>query len=658
MNEALKKLIERMSHKAGGFERTQYSQPVVLAIHGKSPEISELKEEAKELAEIDLTDEEHPPGEKHTEKLLYLALSLAELIEASQADKQNYFISDTKFRSHVFKVKRSPGWALVLGDLDQTELITRLIEKKFIVFSTFAHPQVVFLGNRDTSSIYFLQNQVRYAMIYGRIEPGNPHEMSHFLEDDGPGIIIVNGSQSEVEALLTLGYMMMGCPAIVPSSFPHHFGNRVVVDDVDGIIKECMRFPNLRIIEHEGSAIQMPEYCDPANLKQKVIVEKSIGGTELSFLAVRRARVEDCIEVIGEPGQHLGVLIELDYEGMNEVASEFLELIAAAFPSYIKGVITYDSFIYDTASRPSATRVNGLRLGLAKGVVVTGKMIAETIHAGLKKRYPRLGKLKVTVIFDENVLRAKKPEIDLYKAKRAKIIASTTEENMKEFYSCVGCQPFAREHVCIVTPERPPMCSRDWRQMMVGAYLNPEDIPDPLSRRRTRFSSNAFSILRKGKVIDAKRGEWTGVNRGAYRESVGRIKRVQIHSVTGGYPHSSCGCFGCLVFYIPEVDGLGIMKRGFKGEAPNGMTWDLLANKAGGKQQPGICGVSLNYLKSPKFMQGDGGFNRVVWMDQDIYGQLKDVLSKRFKIATENDVKNIEDLKKFLEKRTNRNSIA
>ena len=60
------------------------------------------------------------------------------------------------------------------------------------------------------------------------------------------------------------------------------------------------------------------------------------------------------------------------------------------------------------------------------------------------------------VIFDENVLRSKKPEIDLYKTERKKIIALTTEKTMKEFYSCVGCQPFAREHVCIVTPERHP----------------------------------------------------------------------------------------------------------------------------------------------------------------------------------------------------------
>lgn len=184
--------------------------------------------------------------------------------------------------------------------------------------------------------------------------------------------------------------------------------------------------------------------------------------------------------------------------------------------------------------------------------------------------------------------------------------------------------------------------------MIVGAYLNPEDAPDMLSRKRSRVSPNALSVLQKGELSDPKRGEWSGVNEGIYRESGGKIRRVQLHSITRGFPHSSCGCFGYLAFYMPEVDDIGIMRRGFKGKAPNGMTWDLLANKAGRKQEPGICGVSLNYLKSPKFLQGDRGYNQVVWMDEKTYNELKDIISNRYRIATEKDVQNIEQLRKFI----------
>ena len=99
---------------------------------------------------------------------------------------------------------------------------------------------------------------------------------------------------------------------------------------------------------------------------------------------------------------------------------------------------------------------------------------------------------------------------------------------------------------------------------------------------------------------------------------------------------------------MPEIDGIGIMKKTFKGKAPNGMTWDLLANRAGGKQQPGISGVSLNYMKSPKFLQGDGGWKRVVWVDQTTHKELTNILSPQFRIATEEDAENFDQLRSFL----------
>ena len=620
MSTGLNELIEKAPHRMDRFERTEYPGPVVLALYGGPLKVMDLKERAKKRTEIDLADPDNPPREKEIESILYSSLALAEAIETSMEDKEDYFIPDAKFRSQVFSVKRSPGWALVLGDADQTELIAGLQKKRFTVFSSFRHPGVTFIGNRDTSSIYFLQNQVRYAMIYGRIKPGQPHEMAHFLEDEGPAVLIVHGNQSRVESLLTLGHMLMGTPAIVPSSFPYSYGNRYIADSIDEILEECMHFPNLRIIEHEGSKIQLPDYCDPANLREDVIVDRSWGGTNLSFLAVRKGESEDGIEVIGRPDEHLGIFIELNYDGMNEVAEDFLEGIAATFPNYIKGVASVLVPIPDKGKGAGSSSL--LRLDLAKGITISGEMVAQAIHDGFRKQYPSLDKLKVTVIFDEDLLQDKKKKIELYKTARDKTISSVNEKTINEFYSCVGCQPFAREHVCVVTPERPPQCGRDWRLMMVGAYLNPEDAPDPLSRKKKRVSPNAFSVLPKGALVDPERGEWAGVNQGVYKESGGKIERVQIHSITGGYPHSSCGCFGYLAFHIPELDSIGIMKRGFRGKAPNGMTWDMLANKAGGKQEPGICGVSLNYLRSPEFLHGDGGYGKVVWMDPETRADL------------------------------------
>ncbi|KKL44727.1 hypothetical protein LCGC14_2362780, partial [marine sediment metagenome] len=426
MNTGLEKLVEKALHRMGRFQRTEYPHPVVLALYGEPVNVMDLQERAKKQAEIDLADPDSPPREKEIESILYSALALAEVIETSMEDKEDFFIPDARFRKQVFSVKRSPGWALVLGDADQTELIAGLKEKRFTVFSSFRHLGATFIGNRDTSSIYFFQNQVRYAMIYGRIKAGQPHEMAHFLEDEGPAILIVHGNQSRVESLLTLGYMLMGTPAIVPSSFPYSYGNRRITNSIDEILEECMHFPNLRIIEHAGSKIQLPDYCDPANLREEVVAERFWGGTNLSFLAVRKGEPEDGIEVIGRPDGHLGIIIELNYVGMNEVAEDFLEEIAATFPNYIKGVTSSVLPIPDRGR--GAGSGSSLRLGLAKDVTISGEMIARAIHDGFRKQYPSLNKLKVTVIFDEALLRDEKKEIDSYKAARDKTISSMNEE--------------------------------------------------------------------------------------------------------------------------------------------------------------------------------------------------------------------------------------
>jgi acetyl-CoA decarbonylase/synthase complex subunit beta len=73
---------------------------------------------------------------------------------------------------------------------------------------------------------------------------------------------------------------------------------------------------------------------------------------------------------------------------------------------------------------------------------------------------------------------------------------------------------------------------------------------------------------------------------------------------------------------------------------------------AGGRQVDGFHGISIEYLRSPKFLQVDGGWNRVVWMPASIKERVKDFIPKDVvdKVATENEAKTIDELKVFLEK--------
>ena len=47
MNDGLGKLLERAPCEMGRFEKTEYPDPVVLALHGKIVKVMDLKERAE-----------------------------------------------------------------------------------------------------------------------------------------------------------------------------------------------------------------------------------------------------------------------------------------------------------------------------------------------------------------------------------------------------------------------------------------------------------------------------------------------------------------------------------------------------------------------------------------------------------------------------------
>ena len=80
---------------------------------------------------------------------------------------------------------------------------------------------------------------------------------------------------------------------------------------------------------------------------------------------------------------------------------------------------------------------------------------------------------------------------------------------------------------------------------------------------------------------------------------------------------TSCGCFECILALVPEANGFMIVNREFPGETPCGMKFSTLAGcVGGGNQTPGFLGVGRLYVLSRKFISGDGGLKRLVWMPQ------------------------------------------
>jgi acetyl-CoA decarbonylase/synthase complex subunit beta len=157
-------------------------------------------------------------------------------------------------------------------------------------------------------------------------------------------------------------------------------------------------------------------------------------------------------------------------------------------------------------------------------------------------------------------------------------------------------------------------------------------------------------MIPKGELLDAEHGEYSGANEAVQKKSLGGVKRVWLHSMFGS-PHTSCGCFESIAFYIPEVDGVGIVDRHYKGNAVNGLPFSSMANETGGgKQVEGFVGIAIEYMRSPSFFKADGGWKRVVWLPSNVKERVKDAIPNELKakIATEKDASNVQDLKNFL----------
>jgi acetyl-CoA decarbonylase/synthase complex subunit beta len=157
----------------------------------------------------------------------------------------------------------------------------------------------------------------------------------------------------------------------------------------------------------------------------------------------------------------------------------------------------------------------------------------------------------------------------------------------------------------------------------------------------------------KGKLLDEKAGEYSGANEIVKEKSNGTNDRFYLYSMFGK-PHTSCGCFEAIAFYVPEVDGIGIIDRRFNGAAVNGLKFSTMASQTGGGEQTeGFLGFGINWLFSPKFLSGDGGWERIVWIPSHLKEKVRNEISNEIldKIPTEKETQNIADLKKFLEEK-------
>ncbi|RMG01015.1 MAG: CO dehydrogenase/CO-methylating acetyl-CoA synthase complex subunit beta, partial [Nitrospirae bacterium] len=128
----------------------------------------------------------------------------------------------------------------------------------------------------------------------------------------------------------------------------------------------------------------------------------------------------------------------------------------------------------------------------------------------------------------------------------------------------------------------------------------------------------------KGELIDERYGRYSGVDEYLKKASGGAVETLNLYTIMEN-PMTSCGCFECIVAIIPEANGVMIVQRGHTGMTPIGMKFSTLAGTVGGGvQTPGFMGIGVNFISSRKFLAGDGGIKRIVWMTKALKERVKE----------------------------------
>lgn len=599
----------------------RFPHPLAQAFHGSLPDLPGLRERARSRAETDPV------------AALEDVLVLLELYEANQPGVEGALFDDDSFLGRVFGTKRMNAWTAVLGGADPEKVIA----------SVNARWQFRLLRGREprrTAALYPLLNAVaRYAFVYGRVRPGDDHELGHFIEDFAPAVLVCAGEMDDLERTISLAAMKMGVPAVVPPDYPFRLGRQARLpvcaapqstmpdgcgqaraESLEAVAEVMAAFPNIRKLLDMPGIPELPGYLDPRAAREEFEPAKTWGDTPESFYIFRKGGVErPGVTVSGSPAGPMGVVLTADAEPLDAFDRFHIEGAAVPVLSMMKGV----------QARASAGR---LVLALAPGVAPDPERIGETLIAAIRREFPKIERLSARVEFDPAVLSREAGGIRDEIESRWREIERATEENVSEFVACVGCSPFAPDHVCLLTPERPPQCGRSYMGNLAGARYGYDDMTN-IHHRVLHAGINSFQVCRKGTPVDPVAGEWSGLNECASRLTGGRTTRVKLHSLEG-FPHTGCGCFGIILFKTDRPrPGIGIMERGYGGKTPDGRTWGDLHYAQAGKQTPGQTGASAAYLKSPKFLAGDGGWKNVVWVTPRIAETMGSQLPAGIKIG-------------------------
>jgi acetyl-CoA decarbonylase/synthase complex subunit beta len=652
--EHLKETLPAMK-KTFAYEDTAYHLPISFALTG--------------TAVHDLNSAQNVFSSTGYNPIVASECLLAEKTATQGKENAPYtgFIGDTVIRKLGYSLVDGSilGLALVIGSPESpgtAAAICRELQEKYML-TFLAGPvipsllnngvkvgleyRLIPLGSTPSYGIHFVDIIARVAMMFGGVTPGDAHRLLVYAAERAKAIVIVFSGLSDDEIALVDSMRLLGFPIL---SLGDYSGGAWIPTAADDIVRKGMEEKGIRV---NVTAIPIPMGCSPAfegkSIRKEEMYVEFGGGRATAFELLRMRPAEEVkdgvVRVIGPEidsmkegsANPLGIIIEVAGKTMKKDYEPVLERRIHNFVNYGEGSwhVAQRDLIWVRLSKEA----------VAKGVKIEhlGKLLASKFRMD----FPRLlDAVAVILITDpEKVAEARKEAERIYDERDARI-KGMRDIDVNTYYSCTLCQTFAPNHVCVITPERPALCGAiSWLDGKIAYEISP---------------SGANQPVEKGAVINAQSGEFEGVNRFVRKASHGEIDRCSLYSVME-YPMTCCGCFEAIALMLPEVNGIMVVNREFKGQTPSGMSFSTLAGTiGGGAQTPGFAGISKNYILSDRFLQGEGGIERLVWMPSPLKEELKNRLVQMLsdkglkdffdKIADETKATTIEELMVYLEK--------
>ncbi len=532
----------------------------------------------------------------------------------------------------------APGFAAITGAAPSAEIAVRIArelqEKNLYVFMAGSTGGVQFaeqlasagvqlgwetrlvpFGPDVSALIYALGFANRAALSFGGVRPGDFEANLRYNKDRIFAFVLALGEVDAEKYALAAGAINYGFPVIADTGIPEILPSGIctyehVVSAVphETIVEKALevRGCKVRITEVPVPVAYGPAFEGERIRKADARVEFG-GQRSTAFEFVTSAALDEItdgeIEIVGpdidqvEPGSALPLAIWVQAAG-RKLQADFEPILERQIHHLLNGA----EGIWHMGQRDIVwTRVSAR--GFDEGLRL--RHYGEILHAKLLSDYPAIvDKVKVTLITDGEEVQRRLEQARTVWAERNERMRSLTDESVDTFYSCLLCQSFAPDHVCVITPERLGLCGAyNWLDGKAAHEIDPSGPNQP---------------VKKGRTLDASKGVWEGVNAYVEQNSHKAIPSITLYSIMDR-PMTSCGCFEVIVAYVPECNGVMVVNREFSGDTPVGMTFTSLAGAVGGgRQTPGFMGCGKGYIVSPKFLSAEGGHARLVWMPAEL----------------------------------------